>query len=118
MEGDTMPEIRAHRRITIGRDVALTAAAVYAIVRALKRLTDTPSQGSVDDLITYGGTISWACAARWALAAALCVLDMIKHHTRYGLPLFVGICLAWGAAHLGQWAYYGFKGWGWAESLA
>lgn len=112
-----MPDLRAHRRITIGRNIALTAATAYALVRALVRLAVTPEPDTVAWLVTYGGAISWVWAAAWALAALLCIVDMIRHQTRLGLSLIVALCVAWGTAHLGQWIYYGLTGTGWISAI-
>jgi len=104
-----MFDLKPVRRVVIGRNVSLTAGAVYALTRGLTYATVDPShlnQGQA--LITADGRVLGLWAAVWFAAAVLCVADMVNKHTRYGLSMVVGLALAWGLGYLGTWAFTGF----------
>jgi len=104
-----MSNITAAQRVVLGRNITLTAGAVYALSRALSYATMRPdTMNQAQAIITAEGRISWVWVAAWGVAAVFCVADMVNKHTRYGLSAVVGIALAWGSAHLATWVCTGF----------
>jgi len=104
-----MFDLKPARRVVIGRNVSLTAGAVYALTRGLTYATLDPAhlnQGQA--LITADGRALGVWAAVWLVAAALCVADMVNKHTRYGLSMVVGLAFAWGVGYLLIWGFTGF----------
>jgi len=104
-----MRDLKAYRRVVIGRNITLTAGAVLAFTRGLSYANINPAalnQGQ--SLVTFDGRILGLWAAVWFTAAILCVADMINRHTRYGLSLLVGAVAAWGVGYLIAWAATGF----------
>lgn len=104
-----MSRLIAAQRVVIGRNITLTAGAIYALSRGLSYATmrpDTMNQAQL--VITAEGRISWLWVGFWGLAAVFCVADMVNKHTRYGLSAVVGIALAWGLGHLATWVCTGF----------
>lgn len=105
-----MSNVNAARRVVLGRNITLTAGAVYALSRALSYATMRPdTMNQAQALITADGRVSWLWVAAWGAAAVFCVADMINRHTRYGLSAVVGIAIAWGIGHLATWACTGFQ---------
>jgi hypothetical protein len=101
--------ISSRRRVVIGRNITLTAGAVYALTRFLYYATAKPeSLSPAQDIITADGGALGAWAAAWFLAGALCVADMINRHTRHGLSAVVGLAFCWGVGYLGIWVGTGF----------
>lgn len=104
-----MRELKAARRVVIGRNVTLTSAAVYAITRSLYYATTNPDALSdAQNIITTDGRLLGAWAAIWALTSVLCVTDMINRHTRHGLSAMVGLAAAWGIGYTIMWGVTGF----------
>lgn len=104
-----MSKLTAARRVVLGRNITLTAGAVYALSRALSYATMRPdTMNQAQAIITAEGRIAWLWVGAWGLAAVFCVADMVNKHTRYGLSAVVGIALAWGTAHLATWVCTGF----------
>lgn len=104
-----MFDVKARRRVVIGRNIALTAGAVYAFSRGLYYATTNPANLSpAQDILTADGRILGAWAAVWFAAMVLCVADMINRHTRYGLSAVVGIAFGWGIGYLLMWICTGF----------
>lgn len=100
-------------RVRIGRNVALVAAAIYAATRAVAYMPGlAPVTGPVG-LLSFDGHLLWAWALAWGVAAALCIMDIARRTTRYGLSLVIGITFAWGAGYALDWALLGFDGRGW-----
>lgn len=103
------PPVKPHKRVIIGRNIALTSGAVLAFTRGLSYATIDPERLNLgQSLITFDGAILGLWAAIWFTAAILCVADMINRHTRYGLSLVVGAVAAWGVGYLIAWAVTGF----------
>jgi hypothetical protein len=104
-----MSKVKAPRRVVIGRNITLTAGAVYALSRGLYYATMNPDNlSAAQDVIVADGRLLGMWAAIWALAAVFCVVDMINGHTRHGLSLVVGLAFGWGAAYAIIWAATGF----------
>ena len=104
-----MFEVRARRRVVIGRNIALTSGALYAFTRFLYYATANPASLSpAQNIITADGKVLGAWAAVWLIACVLCIADMINRHTRYGLSAVVGLAFAWGAGYLLMWICTGF----------
>ena len=109
---------RPHIRVIIGRNITLTAGAIYALTRAATYATLNPADlNRTEAVITADGRILGLWAAIWFAAAALCVADMINRHTRYGLSMIVGIAGAWGIAYGAVWACTGFTGDEWVRAI-
>ena len=107
--GPPLKDLSSYRRVILGRNITLTAGAVYALTRAAYYGTVPPSSVSpAQGVITGDGRLLGAWAAIWLVAAVLCIVDMINRHTRYGLSLVVGLAFAWGAAYAIIWACTGF----------
>ena len=105
-----MSKLKAAQRVVLGRNITLTAGAVYALSRALSYATMRPdTMNQAQAVITAEGRISWLWVAAWGAAAIFCVADMVNKHTRYGLSAVVGIALAWGVGHLATWVLTGFQ---------
>ena len=104
-----MSDLKAHRRVVIGRNIALTAGIMYALTRAIYYVTvDPDSLSGAQDVIAADGRALGLWAGLWIAAAILCVVDMVNHRTRYGLSLVVGIASAWGIGYAIIWACTGF----------
>jgi hypothetical protein len=104
-----MLDLKAHRRVVIGRNIALTAGIMYALSRALYYVTVRPEALSgAQNVIAAGGKGLGLWAGLWFAAAVLCVADMVNRRTRYGLSLVVGIATAWGVGYIVIWACTGF----------
>jgi|GEM_PF-4508099 len=104
-----MTELKAHRRVVIGRNITLTSAAVYAATRALYYATATPeSLSQAQNIITTDGRWLGGWAAIWGLTAVLCITDMVNRHTRHGLSAVVGLAAAWGIGYAIMWGVTGF----------
>lgn len=104
-----MSNVRAPRRVVVGRNITLTAGAVYALSRGLYYATLNPDNLSpAQDVIAADGRLLGVWAAIWSAAAVFCVVDMINGHTRHGLSLVVGLAFGWGAAYAIIWAATGF----------
>jgi hypothetical protein len=104
-----MFDVKARRRVVIGRNIALSAAAVYAFTRAMYYATTNPdSLSQAQDVLTADGRVIGVWAAVWFAATILCIADMINRHTRYGLSMVAGLALAWGTGYLLIWACTGF----------
>ena len=104
-----MFDVRARRRVVIGRNIALTSGALYAFTRFLYYATANPASLSpAQNIITADGKVLGAWAAVWLIACVLCIADMINRHTRYGLSAVVGLAFAWGAGYLLMWICTGF----------
>lgn len=104
-----MSDIKAHRRVVIGRNIALTAGILYALSRALYYLTiGEDALSGAQQVITGHGKALGLWAALWTAAAALCVADMVNRHTRYGLSLVVAIAAGWGLGYTIIWCATGF----------
>lgn len=96
-------------RVMAGRNVALTAAAIYALTRMASYASKHPdSLNEAQRIITANGALLGLWAAVWGAAGVLCVVDMVNRHTRYGLSLVVGVAASWGIAYLGLWIFTGF----------
>ena len=95
----------AVERVAIGRAITLGAAAIFCISRALAYApwTNPPLVGPIR-LLSADGEYLWAWAAAWAIAAILCIADLLRGHTRYGLSLMVGLLAVWGASYGIVWA--------------
>lgn len=107
--GPPVNNVSSYRRVIIGRNITLTAGAVYALIRFLYYATTKPETLSpAQDIITSNGGALGAWATAWLVAAALCVSDMINRHTRYGLSMVVGLAFCWGIGYLIIWAASGF----------
>jgi len=104
-----MFDVKARRRVVIGRNIALTSGALYAFTRFLYYATANPASLSpAQNIITADGKVLGAWAAVWLIACILCIADMINRHTRYGLSAVVGLAFAWGAGYLLMWICTGF----------
>ena len=107
--GPPVKPLKAHRRVVIGRNIALSAGAVYALTRALYYATASPeSLSAAQNVIVGDGRALGAWAAVWGVAAVLCVADMINRHTRHGLSAVVGLAFAWGIGYAIMWGVTGF----------
>lgn len=101
--------LKAHRRVIAGRNITLSAAAVYALTRAASYATMNPAElNEAQQIITVEGRILGLWAAVWLMTAVYCVVDMVNRHTRHGLAMIVGWTLAWGSSYLVVWAGSGF----------
>ncbi|MEV7606128.1 hypothetical protein AB0N65_11875 [Paenarthrobacter sp. NPDC089322] len=101
--------MKPHRRVIIGRNIALTSGAVLAFTRGLSYATINPESLNLgQSLVTFDGRILGLWAAVWFTAGILCIADMINRHTRHGLSLVVGAVAAWGVGYLFAWALTGF----------
>lgn len=104
-----MSKLKAHNRVVIGRNISLTAGVVYALSRAVLYGSLDPAKATfAQSIVSADGRLSGMWATVWALAAALCVADMINRHTRYGLSFVVGLSFAWGLLYLAIWGLNGF----------
>jgi len=104
-----MLDLKAHRRVVIGRNIALTAGIMYALSRALYYVTVRPETLSgAQDIIAADGRALGLWAGLWFAAAVLCVADMVNRHTRYGLSLVVAIASGWGIGYTIIWVFTGF----------
>ena len=104
-----MFDVRARRRVVIGRNIALTSAAVYAFTRGLYYATTNPHDLSpAQNILTADGRLMGIWAAVWFAAMVLCVADMVNRHTRHGLSAVVGLAVAWGCGYLIMWGCTGF----------
>lgn len=107
--GPPVKPVSSYRRVVIGRNITLTAGAVYALTRAAYYATTSPDTLSdAQNIITTDGRLLGAWAAVWGLAAVLCITDMINRHTRHGLSAVVGLAFAWGAGYAIMWGATGF----------
>jgi len=103
-----MFDLKANRRVVIGRNITLTAGIIYSLSRSLYYATlNQTSASAAQDVITADGRLLGMWAGVWACAAACCVADMVNKHTRYGLSLVVGLAFAWGIAYGIMWAVTG-----------
>lgn len=101
-----MQNMKAAQRVILGRNITLTAGAVYALSRGLSYATMRPdTMNQAQAAITLDGKVAWAWAAVWAVCAVSCVADMVNRHTRYGLSAVVGVALGWGVANIIVWAF-------------
>lgn len=101
--------VDAYHRVVIGRNITLTAGAVYALSRFLYYATINPADLSpAQNVVTGNSHLLGAWAGAWCAAAIVCVMDMVNRHTKYGLSMVVGLALAWGFAYLGMWIFTGF----------
>lgn len=104
-----VPDMKASKRVVVGRNISLTAGVVYALSRAAYYATINPDATSkAQDVLTGNGRLLGAWAALWGIAAVLCVVDMVNRHTRYGLSLVAGVACGWGIAYAVMWAVTGF----------
>lgn len=104
-----MRNLRPELRVIIGRNIILTMGALYSLRQALYYATTPPvALSEAQGILTADGGALGAWATLWALAAALCVADMVNRHTRHGLSALVGITFAWGIGYLLIWALSGF----------
>lgn len=104
-----MTDMKAHRRVVIGRNITLTSGALLALMRGLSYAAMNPEDLNLgQSLVTFDGNILGIWAAVWLAAAVLCIADMINRHTRYGLSLVVGAAAAWGIGYLIAWGMTGF----------
>lgn len=95
-----MQTIKACRRVVIGRNITLTAAIIYSLSRCVYYATLNPGVGTqAQELLTGDGRLLGLWATVWAIAAGLCVVDMVNRHTRWGLSLVVGLAFGWGLAY-------------------
>ena len=105
-----MFDLKANRRVVIGRNITLTAGVIYSLSRSMYYATLNPELTSqAQGIITADGRLLGLWAAVWAFAAIFCVVDMVNRHTRYGLSLVVGLAFAWGIAYGIIWALDGFR---------
>ena len=105
-----MSNVNLAKRVVLGRNITLTAGAVYSLSRGLSYATMRPdTMNQAQAIITLAGAVSWLWVAAWGVAAVFCIADMVNKHTRYGLSAVVGIALAWGSAHLATWVCTGFQ---------
>lgn len=103
-----MQNVKAHKRVVIGRNITLTAGAMLALTRGLTYATIDPEDLNLgQQLVTFDGKILGVWAGVWISAAVLCVADMVNRHTRYGLSLLIGAAFAWGVGYLIAWALTG-----------
>lgn len=108
---------KPHIRVIIGRNITLTAAAIYALARAGIYATINPADLNEGmTIITANGRLLGLWAALWATGAILCVADMINRHTRWGLSLVISAAMATGIIYAGIWAFTGFTGHAWIIS--
>jgi hypothetical protein len=105
----------ARRRVTAGRVIALSAAAVYCLLRVFMLMSGNLTPAG--KIITADGALTWPWAAAWLTAAGWCVWDIIQHRTRHGLAFTVALAMTWGTGNVGVWAMDGFTGTGWASAL-
>jgi len=104
-----MFDVKARRRVVIGRNIALTSGALYAFTRFLYYATANPASLSpAQNIITADGKVLGAWAAVWLIACILCIADMINRHTRYGLSMVVALAFGWGIGYLFIWVCTGF----------
>lgn len=104
-----MPKIKPDHRVIIGRNITLTAAAIYALTRSLYYLVKDPGTVSpAQGVITADGQLLWAWGAAWIVACVFCIADMVNRHTRHGLSAVIGLAFAWGVAYLLMWIFTGF----------
>ena len=107
--GAPMKDLSSYKRVILGRNITLTAGAVYALTRATYYATVNPDAVSpAQGVITGDGRLLGGWAAIWLVAAVLCIVDMINRHTRFGLSMVVGLAFGWGAAYAIIWACTGF----------
>jgi hypothetical protein len=105
-----MSKLKPDHRVVIGRNITLVSAVVYALTRCLYYATKDPGTVSpAQGYITGDGHLLWAWATAWALAAAMCVADMVNRHTRHGLSVVVGLAFAWGIAYLLMFVFTGVR---------
>jgi ribose/xylose/arabinose/galactoside ABC-type transport system permease subunit len=104
-----MFDVKARRRVVIGRNIALTSGAVYAFTRGIYYATTNPADLSpAQDVLTADGRVMGLWAAVWFTAMVLCIADMINRHTRYGLSMVVALAFGWGVGYFFIWACTGF----------
>ncbi|WNM64511.1 hypothetical protein SEA_MIDNIGHTRAIN_24 [Arthrobacter phage MidnightRain] len=104
-----MSKLKPDHRVIIGRNITLIAGIVYSLSRCLYyAIKDPETVSTAQGYITGDGHLLWAWAAAWAIAAALCVADMVNRHTRHGLSVVVGLAFAWGIAYLLMFVFSGF----------
>jgi hypothetical protein len=104
-----MRNLRPETRVVVGRNIILTMGALYSLRQSLYyAMTRPESLSGAQEIITADGNALGVWAALWALAAVLCVADMVNRHTRHGLSVLVGIAFAWGVGYLLIWAFTGF----------
>jgi len=97
------------KRVVIGRNITLTAGAIYALSRFLYYATVNPAELSpAQDLFTLNGHIIGVWTGVWFAAAVFCVVDMINRHTRHGLSAVAAIAFGWGMGYLLVWVFTGF----------
>lgn len=92
--------------------VALSAIAIYCATRALAYAPGLVG-GRMEQvvlMVSLNGHLLWLWAAMWAIAAILCIWDMIEGHTRRGMSLGIGLGVAWGAAYAFAWIIAGING--------
>lgn len=105
----------ARSRVTAGRVIALSAAAVYCLLRVFMLMSGNITPAGM--IITGNGALTWPWAAAWLTAAGWCVWDIIRHRTRHGLAFTVALAVTWGSGNVAVWADAGFTGTGWASAL-
>jgi hypothetical protein len=104
-----MKDLSSYRRVILGRNITLTAAAIYALTRAAYYATVNPDSVSpAQGVITGDGRLLGGWAAIWLVSAVLCIVDMVNKHTRHGLSMVAGLALGWGVAYAVIWGCTGF----------
>lgn len=104
-----MSKLKPDHRVIIGRNITLTAGAIYAMTRAIYYAMLSPDSTSpAQAVITVDGRALGVWATLWGLASVFCVVDMVNGHTRHGLSIVVGLAFAWGFAYGAMWAFTGF----------
>lgn len=82
-----------------GRKIMLISAALYAASRAATYLpnaaAETPKAMEIISVIIPAGV--WA--GLWIVAAALCLVDLIRRRGRYGISTIVGLMVSWGTIY-------------------
>lgn len=105
-----MAKLKPDHRVIIGRNITLISGTVYALTRCLYYAVKDPTTVSTaQGYITGDGHLLWAWAVAWAVAAALCVADMVNRHTRHGLSVVVGLAFSWGVAYLLMFLFSGLR---------
>lgn len=105
-----MSRLKPEQRVILGRNTTLIAAVVYALSRCAYYATKDPATVSpAQGFITAEGHLLWAWAVAWAIAAGMCVADMVNRHTRHGLSVVVGIAFAWGITYVAMFIATGFR---------